>query len=252
MKKTKLILFLSFGFLGITAQIGVNTDNPQTVFHLDGRSSVATTNPSTGVPSAAQQADDFAILSNGRVGIGTITPGAKLEINTQGVGGVYPVQINDGGQAVGKFLVSDVNGTGSWRTALPTGRVFPIQTISTMTFNRGIATQATGSTFTVPKDGFYSFEVRWWSQFSAGNTASKRTITVFQLRRNNVIVDQFQYNSPLLNAAITTYIPLYTPALKNEVLSLWVYPDEAPGNIITNNSLGWTTSKVLVKELQVH
>ncbi len=49
------------------------------------------------------------ILSTGNVGIGTATPGAKLTISGS-------VQITDGTQGVGRFLVSDASGIGSWQS----------------------------------------------------------------------------------------------------------------------------------------
>ena len=56
-----------------------------------------------GTPFVAMTIDSL----NGYVGIGTITPGAKLEVNGQ-------VKITDGTQGVGKVLTSDANGFASW------------------------------------------------------------------------------------------------------------------------------------------
>lgn len=55
---------------------GINTQNPQGLFHIDG----AKDNPGTGAPSAVQQANDVIVDVQGNVGIGTITPDAKLVI----------------------------------------------------------------------------------------------------------------------------------------------------------------------------
>lgn len=76
-----MITFSSICF----SQIGINTPNPQALFHIDG----AKDNPSTGAPTSDQQLNDFAILGNGYVGIGTDHPTSKLEIITdnQGSGG---------------------------------------------------------------------------------------------------------------------------------------------------------------------
>lgn len=85
-------------------QVGINTNNPQGSFHVDG----AKDNPISGTPSVAQQANDFTVTSLGNVGIGTTVPTQKLEINGK-------IKITDGSQADGKVLTSDVNGVGTWK-----------------------------------------------------------------------------------------------------------------------------------------
>ncbi|GAA5084860.1 hypothetical protein GCM10023210_05110 [Chryseobacterium ginsengisoli] len=77
--KKKLILICSLvTFSASFAQVGVNTTNPQGIFHVDG----AKDNNSTGAPNAAQQVNDFVVTSSGNVGIGTTTPASKMEINS--------------------------------------------------------------------------------------------------------------------------------------------------------------------------
>ncbi|MDQ0064237.1 hypothetical protein [Chryseobacterium lathyri] len=71
---TSLLIFGNFFF----AQVGFNTSNPQALLHVDGTKN----NPLIGSPSIPQQADDFVVTSLGRIGIGTITPTNKLEINS--------------------------------------------------------------------------------------------------------------------------------------------------------------------------
>lgn len=68
------------------AQVGVNTTNPQGIFHIDAGKDNAT----TGTPTAAQQANDVVVTSTGRIGIGVISPTAKLQVasgtaNTSGL-----------------------------------------------------------------------------------------------------------------------------------------------------------------------
>jgi hypothetical protein len=61
------------------SQVGINTENPQGIFNIDGGKNNAT----TGAPTAPQQKDDFVVLADGSVGIGTTTPNASaiLELN---------------------------------------------------------------------------------------------------------------------------------------------------------------------------
>jgi hypothetical protein len=64
------------------SQVGINTQNPQGVFNIDGNTSATTTNPATGAPTAAQLADDFIVTASGSTGIGGIPDAsAILELN---------------------------------------------------------------------------------------------------------------------------------------------------------------------------
>ena len=80
------LLLASNGLL--LAQVGINTTNPQAILHIDG----AKNNPATGVPTATQQTDDFAITSTGSIGIGTIAPdsSAALDIKSSTKGFLPP------------------------------------------------------------------------------------------------------------------------------------------------------------------
>lgn len=71
------IMFNSFAC--VYSQVGINTVNPQALFHIDG----AKDNPSAGLPSPIQQANDFVVTSNGSIGIGTNLPASSaiLDIN---------------------------------------------------------------------------------------------------------------------------------------------------------------------------
>jgi len=75
---TKIIIASSALLLSIfaSAQVGIGTQNPQGIFNIDGGKD----NETTGTPSAAKQLNDFTVLGNGNVGIGTTNPSQKLEI----------------------------------------------------------------------------------------------------------------------------------------------------------------------------
>ena len=57
------------------AQVGINTSNPQTIFHIDG----ARDNPASGTPSSAQASNDVAVTSLGEIGIGILSPVVKVD-----------------------------------------------------------------------------------------------------------------------------------------------------------------------------
>ncbi|MDG4651886.1 complement C1q domain-containing protein [Chryseobacterium arthrosphaerae] len=112
-----ILIFLCFIINYSNAQVGINTSNPQTIFHVDG----AKDNPASGAPSSAQIANDVAITSAGDIGIGTLTPAVKIDArsisntdNSIGIGETSQTASAAGGGAVrynplngGKMQYSD-------------------------------------------------------------------------------------------------------------------------------------------------
>lgn len=88
MKKIKLLLPFSVLSVAAFGQVGINTSNPQGIFNID----AAKDNATTGVPTAAQQANDFTVMQNGSIGIGTTTPHASaiLDITSTNKGILAP------------------------------------------------------------------------------------------------------------------------------------------------------------------
>lgn len=75
-KKYRYLFILALNSIFFSAQVGVNTNNPQGVFNIDTKKD----NPTTGAPTVAQQANDVAVDANGSVGIGTTVPTNKLHV----------------------------------------------------------------------------------------------------------------------------------------------------------------------------
>lgn len=115
MNKSIVILTTLFVSNVVFSQVGINTANPQGIFHVDG----AKDNNATASPSVSQQVNDFIVLPSGNVGIGTTTPSQKLEITTGGTNSnpITGFKLTDGNQGVKKVLTSDVNGVGTWADA---------------------------------------------------------------------------------------------------------------------------------------
>lgn len=112
-KKLFLTGFFILSLVSMNGQVGVNTQNPQGIFHVDG----AKDNNTTGAPTQAQQSNDFIVTAEGNVGIGTTTPTKKLEV----VSSTSPAfRLNDGSQVEGYFMISDANGNGSWKSLTKT------------------------------------------------------------------------------------------------------------------------------------
>lgn len=116
MNKT-ILTFISLLVCSICiAQIGINTENPKALLHIDGASTPATTNPPTGNITTAQATDDIVITNQGNVGVGTTNPTTRLDIISQSAGGA--IRIADTTEGVGKMLVSDANGVGTWGSVI--------------------------------------------------------------------------------------------------------------------------------------
>ncbi|RKT01656.1 hypothetical protein [Chryseobacterium defluvii] len=106
MTKKLLIVIKVFAFSSLYfAQVGINTSNPQTSFHIDG----AKDNPTSGAPTAAQQANDFSVTNTGQVGIGTTAPTEKLDVSTGNVR-VRDINSNIGVGGTDRVVVADANG----------------------------------------------------------------------------------------------------------------------------------------------
>lgn len=94
----KFLLLMGIFSIGILhAQVGINTEDPQGVFH------VATDNNTTA---------DLVVSSDGNVGIGTLAPTAKLHIKSDSE---EVLRIKDGSQVQGYIMKSDANGVGNWQ-----------------------------------------------------------------------------------------------------------------------------------------
>jgi hypothetical protein len=114
--KTKFILIITivqYCFVSLQAQIGVNTENPIGIFHIDPKRNT----PANATGASASTIDDIVIDAQGNLGIGTVSPKAKLHIVTGGTvtTPVTGVRIVDGNQANNRLLTTDANGYTSWQ-----------------------------------------------------------------------------------------------------------------------------------------
>jgi hypothetical protein len=240
-----------------TAGVGINTENLQGVVHVD----AAANNPSSGNIPAAQQADDVVITQEGHAGAGTINPSTQLHIHTQGQTGVFPLRIAKGSpDNNNRMLTSDDDGVASWQTPPlpPSSDVYPITTVrKNFSFPLGQETEAIDTQFTVPEDGFYSADVRFWGEWCFNCNTLTLTVTRFQLRKNGTTVaDEFLYHEPSYTR-LTVFFTLYTPAVQGDVLSLYVYPVTGANGLTadpttTSADYAWIKTRVLYKKLGVN
>jgi len=104
------IFLSSFTF----AQVGIGTQNPQGLFNIDG----AKDNATLGAPTSTQQLNDFVVLPDGKVGIGTTEPNQKLQVvgNINFSGALMP---NNSAGTAGQVLTSAGAGAvPTWSTAV--------------------------------------------------------------------------------------------------------------------------------------
>lgn len=149
--------------LSLFAQVGINTITPAGIFHLDGKQD----NTSPGGLIPAHTINDFIIDSNGNVGIGTITPQARLDIQADTLYGAF--RMVDGTQKSGRVLMADSNGNAFWgmtkggggiMASLETPAIYGGTTNVPISFNETTGLAATTSiSITLP--GTYAFMIRW-------------------------------------------------------------------------------------------
>lgn len=127
----------------VMSQVGINTANPQQVFHIDGGKD----NPAVGAPIGSQQLNDFVVTSAGNVGVGTTAPGSKLEITsgTSGVSGLKFGNINNSTPATGNSSTLGVDGMGNVvvQNAAPIQSVFKSFSINAATPANSVVTIGT-------------------------------------------------------------------------------------------------------------
>lgn len=101
--KKKVLLLMGIYSVGtmLWAQVGINTDNPQGIFHVDAAADNATSFP-------LKYENDVIVTADGKLGIGTITPQARLDLRGS-------LRIADGSESMGYiFTAQDATGKGKW------------------------------------------------------------------------------------------------------------------------------------------
>lgn len=148
-------MYLS-GFCKYEGQIGVNTSNPQGTFHIDG----AKDNALTGSPTPAQLANDVVVSISGNVGLGTLSPSAKLDVASAITS--KAIRITDGSEGNGKILTSNTDGFGTWSVApTATKAIVTATTTSTATTSatQGVFTYIPDLRLNFPVSGYYSLSI---------------------------------------------------------------------------------------------
>ncbi|SDQ81432.1 hypothetical protein SAMN05421664_2696 [Chryseobacterium soldanellicola] len=153
-KKLLTVTIVCFYCL-LNAQVGINTTNPQGIFHIDGGKD----NPKTGVPSIVQQSNDFIVNASTGIGQGTISVG---------VGTTNPTERLD--LANGNLRIRDINstiGTGSDKLLVAD--------------NNGVIKLAGGEGFSVNDSGNRILDAKSGATLSADNDWNDNEFTTLKL-----------------------------------------------------------------------
>jgi hypothetical protein len=228
-----------------TAQngVGVNTLQPAGAFHV-----------------VAGGKDVLVGENSGNLGVHTTTPQAKIEL-----AGTKPgvVQIIDGLQAEGRILTSDDEGNARW--ANPIGAAGKLEAVlelgvQSITANSNRYTDIPTSHYTVQADGYHVYEIRWYATYASPPSRQTYTATHFQLilhsaaTGTDAVADEFEmYRDITTNTddAVTFWLSLSTQAKAGDELSLTIRPSIAHANLRLRKASKLTTSKVIVKRLNM-
>ncbi|WP_221407223.1 hypothetical protein, partial [Dysgonomonas macrotermitis] len=146
------------GMFYIKAQVGINTQNTQGVFHMD----AAGDNTASGTITAAQSTNDILIDNTGNVGIGTLNPTARLHLKSSVAGEAF--RLADGTQGENKILLGDADGNAWWGITKGLGGYIVNLTQGTYSFLNGTATKfpinPTANEIVISNDGSYAFMLR--------------------------------------------------------------------------------------------
>jgi hypothetical protein len=228
---------------GAFAQVGILTENPQGMFHVD---------PKGDTQGSLNTGDDVIVTTEGNVGIGILPEPTTPHSLTLTGGGTpaaprSPLRIEDGNQQEGRVLTGNANGYATWQD-LPAGfnpgRVYGLQGIPATS----VSTTVTVFTFTADIAGLYTFEIRWWGRLIRQVTVP---FVIFNLYKGSSLVDTFEQYGGLNSTDIGTFslcLTFYADAAAGDSFTLRVTPSgtSLPGGQTTQVSPDWTQAKVNV------
>lgn len=228
MKKYILLFTALLSAVVVAAQIGINTELPQRLFHVDAeRNTSGSTNVS----------DDVIIDASGRMGLGTLSPTAKLHIAGDGV--IPALRIVDGTQANTRILRSDANGNASW-VDQPASGGFIYNVLGRINYPRGATSLVRA--MPVTETGNYLVVVRWWGTTTAAGTTNTETSAYFFLdqgtdgsanRGTNKDAIEY-YVRTIANSPFCFTTSLYATVPAGSWLKLFIQPS------IGGDSFNWT------------
>lgn len=115
MKKNFFLLMGIFSIGILQAQVGINTQSPRGIFHID-------------AGTIGLISDDVIVSKEGNIGLGIPDAKAKIEMVTSTTKGTYvpAFRLEDGNEETMKVLMSEANGDATWGHAKPIGAVLGV------------------------------------------------------------------------------------------------------------------------------
>lgn len=162
-------------------------------------------------PNSANLVERVSILDAGNVGIGTVSPTAKLEVNGT-------MKITDGTQGDKKVLTSDAAGNATWKSqAYGNTERFQYQVdwnganaFPATNYNYGTATITYSSAFnkitiTINKSGLYHLDLHGEGLYLGNYSVSSANPRFLELYVGNNIQKVFEINTPYAYLSSPTY-----------------------------------------------
>ncbi len=187
-------------------------------------------------------------ILKGDVGLGTLTPAEKLEVNGH-------IRMTDGNEGLGKIMVSDANGRSSWTatSALSLGSINTHSDVdtSTSTPTNGQMLSWNGSNWT-PSNNKYVSSINLWSS----NSYTMNTTSGSDLSNIEAALEPSIYNSSgnievklvirySANTATTTNFQLRTHDGTTETYPItntdsWAWATTQTGGVISSEWKSWS------------
>lgn len=227
MKKIRIILIsvLLLSISGANAQIGIQTESPITLLHIDA------TRDNSPTPTSNQLLNDVFIDNNGNIGLGVSAPMARLEIADLSPTVIPPLRIVDESTMANKVLESvTTEGAARWTQQPPSyTKIYTATTDQLFTHNIESDLILDGA-ITIPITGKYLITVRWFGRFiitsGYGRTISAYVYLYKGSGASKTSLDQIEYYTTApLNGFVTFTTSLYAgDRTAGDVLSLAVRP----------------------------
>lgn len=214
MKKIIILSGICLCFiLPATSQVGINTQSPTGILHIDPQAN-----------SATVTTDDVVVTTAGNVGLGTISPQAKLHLNVSS--SETALRIEDGNEKADRVLVSaDATGGATWGAIKGSGGETFMSTVAQSFTTSGGTLYITGTTtrYNVTGEGPYLVYLRWWGK--SATVSSSRTQAYIRLLKNGTIVDTVQYYiATEANTAFSLTVALMANCVPGDYLEITITP----------------------------
>ncbi|MBD8346426.1 hypothetical protein [Dysgonomonas sp. HGC4] len=187
-----LYLLLLFVSIESVAQIGINTSDVMGVFHLDGKK-----DNTVGAITPAQESNDIFVDNEGNMGVGTLTPTARLHLKSDELYGAF--KLSDGTQGLQRVLLGDADGNAYWGLIKGQGGSIVKMESKPINFRYNVTgvmpLNVTDNMIKIPNEGSFAFMLRWVPRLMKDGITSWDDPTMLYSR--SVII---QYNLMLRRA----------------------------------------------------